>query len=256
MVSPNSCFTVIYLDPDEFNVTQVSLPGRFNSTMKEEFGDGYGIGKDKMKMSPRYDMDIDGIYLKMRISSPSPEDAIENHYRVEIYVFVTNTPIDPLGSRGYLGMGICPEPLRKDYSFRYNLARSIQEANETATEEDIERAYISSLEWIMNTTANNQGEPYMPNGFLYINQGHEISESESATGEMEPDSQMKALNDIPINSYDEEQKMNIKYTESNPPVISNVPYVYTFFNLGKTFTETRFAQSMTIQQDETRATYG
>ena len=66
---------------------------------------------------------------------------------------------------------------------------------------------------------------------------------------------MKALNDIPIHSYDLEKSMNITYTESSPPVISNVPYVYTFFNLGKTFTETRFAQSMTIQQEETSASY-
>jgi hypothetical protein len=96
----------------------------------------------------------------------------------------------------------------------------------------------------------------LPNGFLFINQGHELTKTKGKDpNEFEPDSQMKALNDIPINSYDEKKSMNITFTGSSPPVISNAPYVYTFFNLGKTFTETRFAQSMTIQQDETSASY-
>lgn len=93
-----------------------------------------------------------------------------------MFVFVSNTPIDQYGTTGFLGLGICPPAIAQDYSFRYNLAQEIVRQNTSATEEDIEEAFVSSLEWVMNTTAGNVGDPFEPNGFLYINHGSVQSE--------------------------------------------------------------------------------
>jgi hypothetical protein len=75
------------------------------------------------------------------------------------------------------------------------------------------------------------------------------------------------LNDIPINSFEEWTKWEIQHDQSAPPVIASGvlhdkteepvpgPFMYAAFDLGKIFTETRFAQSMTIQQNETTGSY-
>lgn len=129
IVTPNACLTTIYVDPDELDLRYVRTSSRAVD-LEKDFEEGRGLGHEKMHLFENSDDGVEGAYLKMNISSKNmhPEVDIfhENHFSVEIFVFVTNEkPLDSFGTSGFIGIGICPPELREDYSFRHHLAKEI-----------------------------------------------------------------------------------------------------------------------------------
>ena len=211
-----------------------------------DFEEDRGIGREKMHLFEDRDEEVEGAYLKMNISSKNMQPEVhmyhENHFSVEIFVYVTNKPIDPFGTAGFIGIGICPPELREDYSFRHHLAKEIARKTTKDLEDKaeaaklIDDAKISSLEWVVESAGANEGGPVEPNGFLYVNHGAVQANRTDMIGTRNKEG-LKALNDVPINSFAEIHQWNLKFDTSEPPIITSSPVMQTSFKLGSIFTQ-------------------
>lgn len=148
---------------------------------------------------------------------------------MKTWVFVTNQMPNFFKARGILGLAPCPNDIKKQYSFGYNLAAFMDKKKDEQANTD--NSHIRAVEWVMNKT--NNGVESTPNGWLHINEGAVTSA-------------MVELNDLSIDTFAANKQLNIKTDGEAFPTITSVPVFSYSFKLGRIIRETMLENSLTV----------